>query len=101
MKLEHFALAHAPRHFVPILNGGELAIMFCFAFLYIAIAGPRRLERGRTVAPRKAGKGRLLSVPRGRRQPRRLRSTRQAPPARRIRWHKASASARVSAPTRT
>lgn len=33
-------LAHAPRHFVPILNGGELAIMFCFAFLYIAIAGP-------------------------------------------------------------
>jgi putative oxidoreductase len=32
-------MAHAPRAFYPIQNGGELAIMFCFVFLYIAAAG--------------------------------------------------------------
>jgi len=31
--------AHAPRGFYPILNAGELAIMYCFAFLYLAAAG--------------------------------------------------------------
>ena len=31
--------AHAPRAFFPILNGGELAIMYCFVFLFIAAAG--------------------------------------------------------------
>ncbi len=32
--------AHAPRGFYPILNGGELAALYCFAFLYLAAAGP-------------------------------------------------------------
>src|ERR1700682_4966801 len=32
--------AHAPRGFFPALNGGELAILFCFALLYLAAAGP-------------------------------------------------------------
>ena len=31
--------AHAPRSFFPILNGGELAVVYCFALLYIAAAG--------------------------------------------------------------
>jgi putative oxidoreductase len=31
--------AHQPRAFFPILNGGELAIIYCFVFLYIAAAG--------------------------------------------------------------
>jgi putative oxidoreductase len=31
--------AHAPRGFYPILNGGELAILYCFVFLYLACAG--------------------------------------------------------------
>jgi putative oxidoreductase len=31
--------AHAPRGFWPVQNGGELAIMFCFVFLYIASVG--------------------------------------------------------------
>ena len=35
-----YFLAHAPSDFFPILNRGELAIMFCFVFLYIAAAGP-------------------------------------------------------------
>jgi putative oxidoreductase len=31
--------AHAPRAFFPILNGGELAVVYCFLFLYMAAAG--------------------------------------------------------------
>jgi len=31
--------AHAPRGFFPILNGGDAAILYCFAFLYICFAG--------------------------------------------------------------
>ena len=32
--------AHAPSHWVPALNGGDAAILFCFVFLYIFFAGP-------------------------------------------------------------
>jgi putative oxidoreductase len=35
-----YFMAHAPRGFYPILNAGELAILFCFVFLYFAAAGP-------------------------------------------------------------
>jgi putative oxidoreductase len=31
--------AHAPRGFFPILNGGELAALYSFAFLYLAAVG--------------------------------------------------------------
>ena len=31
---------HAPAGFWPVLNGGELAILYSFAFLYLAAAGP-------------------------------------------------------------
>jgi len=31
--------AHAPQGFFPLLNGGELAVLYCFVFLYIAAAG--------------------------------------------------------------
>jgi putative oxidoreductase len=33
-------LFHAPRSFYPAVNGGDAAILFCFVFLYIAVAGP-------------------------------------------------------------
>ncbi len=33
-------LVHAPENFFPVLNGGEAAILFCFIFLYISVAGP-------------------------------------------------------------
>ena len=33
---------HAPRNFWPIINRGELAIILCFVFLYIASRGPGR-----------------------------------------------------------
>jgi putative oxidoreductase len=32
--------AHMPRGFFPILNGGETIALYCFAFLYLAAAGP-------------------------------------------------------------
>ena len=31
---------HAPSGFWPIANGGELSILYCFAFLYLVAAGP-------------------------------------------------------------
>lgn len=34
-----YFIAHAPQSFWPLLNGGELAIMFCFVFLYLACVG--------------------------------------------------------------
>ncbi len=34
-----YFMVHAPRNFYPILNGGDLAILFCFFFLYLTCAG--------------------------------------------------------------
>lgn len=34
--------AHAPKDFWPTLNGGELAVLYCFLFLYIAARGGGR-----------------------------------------------------------
>lgn len=34
-----YFIAHAPQDFWPLVNGGELAIMFCFVFLYLAFVG--------------------------------------------------------------
>lgn len=33
-------MAHAPQSPYPVLNGGDAAILFCFVFLYLAVAGP-------------------------------------------------------------
>lgn len=43
--------AHAPRDFYPILNGGELAALYSFVFLYLAAAGggPISIDRLRGV----------------------------------------------------
>jgi putative oxidoreductase len=35
-----YFLGHAPRDLFPTLNGGDAAILYCFVFLYIAVAGP-------------------------------------------------------------
>jgi putative oxidoreductase len=34
-----YFMVHAPQGFFPVLNGGELAILYCFAFLYLGAAG--------------------------------------------------------------
>jgi putative oxidoreductase len=35
---------HAPRGLWPILNGGELAVLFCFLWLFFSVAGPGRIS---------------------------------------------------------
>ena len=35
-----FFIAHFPKGWLPILNGGDLAVLFCFSFLYLWVAGP-------------------------------------------------------------
>ncbi|AYC34685.1 DoxX family protein [Pseudomonas cavernae] len=48
-----YFIGHAPDGWVPLLNGGEPAILFCFIFLYLVAAGggawslDRRLCRGK------------------------------------------------------
>jgi len=34
-----YFMAHEPKSFYPLLNGGTLAIMFCFTCLYLSTAG--------------------------------------------------------------
>jgi len=34
-----YFMVHAPRSFYPLLNGGSLAIIYCFACLYLSTAG--------------------------------------------------------------
>jgi putative oxidoreductase len=34
-----YFMAHAPRAFYPLVNAGELAVIYCFIFLYFAFAG--------------------------------------------------------------
>ena len=34
-----YFMAHAPHGWLPILNQGELAVMYCFVFLYLSVAG--------------------------------------------------------------
>ena len=35
-----YMIAHNPRGRLPIVNGGELAVLFCFVWLYVVAAGP-------------------------------------------------------------
>lgn len=34
-----YFMVHAPRDFYPVINGGELAAVYCFVFLYFVFAG--------------------------------------------------------------
>jgi putative oxidoreductase len=35
-----YFIGHSGRSFYPIMNGGSLAILYCFTFLYLVFAGP-------------------------------------------------------------
>lgn len=37
-----YFIAHAPKSWNPLANGGELAVLYCFLFLYIAARGGGR-----------------------------------------------------------
>jgi len=47
-----YFMGHAPRGFWPNLNGGELAVVYCFVFLYLAVAGPGPLSLDRVLRKR-------------------------------------------------
>jgi len=32
-------MAHAPKHPLPLMNGGDAAVLYCFIFLYLFVAG--------------------------------------------------------------
>jgi putative oxidoreductase len=34
-----YFMAHAPKGFFPLINGGETILLYCFIFLYLAAAG--------------------------------------------------------------
>jgi putative oxidoreductase len=46
-----YFMAHAPKSFFPLLNGGELAIVYCFVFLYFCLAGAGEWSLDRLRAP--------------------------------------------------
>jgi len=60
MAIAYFT-GHAPHGFFPIVNHGELAVLFCWMFLYYAAAGPgafaldNLLWRGRSIRATSGG----------------------------------------------
>jgi putative oxidoreductase len=52
-----YFMGHAPRGFWPIVNGGELAIVYCWLSLYLAAQGPGAwaLDRLRSVSGTRVG----------------------------------------------
>jgi putative oxidoreductase len=41
-----FVTVHAPRGGLPIQNGGELALLYCAMFIYMAVRGDGRFSIG-------------------------------------------------------
>jgi putative oxidoreductase len=35
-----YFMVHSPKSFFPYVNGGNLAVLYCFVFLYLIFAGP-------------------------------------------------------------
>ena len=50
-----YFVAHATRGFFPAGNGGDAAILFCFFFLYLVVAGPGPFSLDRLFARASAG----------------------------------------------
>ena len=42
-----YFIAHFPRNFFPANNGGDAAVLYCFVFLYLVIAGAGALSLDR------------------------------------------------------
>ncbi len=53
-----YFMDHAPHSFFPLLNHGEPAMLYCFIFLYLAVAGGGPIGLGRAVC---GARGRALS----------------------------------------
>ena len=50
--------SHAPRSFFPALNGGTAAILYCFIFLYLFVAGAGVWSLDQLWASRGSARGR-------------------------------------------
>jgi putative oxidoreductase len=48
-----YFMQHAPRGFWTIQNGGELAVLYCFLFLYLFTAGPGPWSVDRAIRKRR------------------------------------------------
>jgi putative oxidoreductase len=35
-----YFMSHWPKSWLPLLNGGDLAVLYCFVFFYLWVAGP-------------------------------------------------------------
>jgi putative oxidoreductase len=46
-----YFMAHFPKNFLPILNAGDAAILYCFIFLLFFVAGPGRWSVDRNSTP--------------------------------------------------
>ncbi len=49
---------HAPHNFWPILNHGELAVLYCFIFLYVAARGSGTISLDRAFGRRSGSRAR-------------------------------------------
>jgi putative oxidoreductase len=45
---------HQPEGVLPLNNGGELAALFCWSFLLVAVLGPGQFSLDRVLAQRRA-----------------------------------------------
>ena len=39
-----YYIQHYPKGFWPLLNGGELAVLYCFLWLFFCVAGPGKIS---------------------------------------------------------
>lgn len=49
-----YFISHYPRNVIPLLNGGNTAIAYCFTFLYLAVAGGGAWSLDRWLAARRS-----------------------------------------------
>lgn len=48
-----YFIAHFPKSFFPLINGGSEAILFCFVFLYLSAAGGGPISADSLLKPRR------------------------------------------------
>lgn len=46
-----YFMAHLPKSYLPLLNGGDAAVLYCFIFLLFFVAGPGRWSVDRNPTP--------------------------------------------------
>jgi putative oxidoreductase len=52
-----YFIVHAPKSFFPYVNGGNLAVLYCFVFLYLVVSGPGPISLDALMWKKKASSG--------------------------------------------